>query len=80
MYAGLVPIVTREAGIDLEDFGVLIGDDTLKEIRDVLINVSCQEDDTVRRLSGRTRIAAETKYSENHFCNSWRSIISKIIS
>lgn len=40
MYSGLIPIVTKEAGIDTEDFGITFSNDSLDEIERVIVEVS----------------------------------------
>ena len=39
MYSGL-PLVTKQAGIDTEDFGIMFADDSLDEIERVIKEVS----------------------------------------
>lgn len=67
MYAGLIPLVTREAGIDMEDFGVAFPDDSLAEIEKVIIEVSQRSESWHREHSIKTRRVSEEKYSEDAF-------------
>jgi hypothetical protein len=80
MYSGLVPLVTREAGIDTEDFGMTFFDDSLDEIERVMVKVSQLPEDWHRTYSIRTRKTAEEKYSEDAFTDRWRTILTELLS
>jgi glycosyltransferase involved in cell wall biosynthesis len=79
MYAGLVPLVTKEAGIDTEDFGIIFPNDSLAEIEKVVVEVSQLSESWHRERSTRTRKVAEEKYSEDAFINRWRAILTEIL-
>jgi len=78
MYAGLIPLVTKEAGIDTEDFGVTFKDDSLEEIENAIVEASRRSEDWLREHSGRTRKVALEKYSEDALRNRWRDILTEI--
>ena len=80
MYSGLVPLVTREAGIDTEDFGMTFFDDSLEEIERLVVKISQLPENWHREHSIRTRKAAEENYSENAFTNRWRTILTELPS
>ena len=80
MYAGLIPLVTKEAGIDTEDFGVPFSGDSLEEIERVIIEVSELKENWHREHSVRTRRIAEVKYSENALVEKWRGILTEILN
>lgn len=79
MYSGLIPLVTREAGIDTEDFGITFTDDSPEEIERVILEVSQLPETWHKEHSIMTRQVSEQKYSEDAFMNRWRSILSEII-
>jgi len=78
MYAGLMPIVTLETGIDTEDFGITIERDSLAEIERVIVEVSQRAASWHRERSIRTRQVSETKYHEDAFINRWREILTAV--
>jgi glycosyltransferase involved in cell wall biosynthesis len=80
MYSGLVPLVTKEAGIDTEDFGVTFSGDSLDEIEQVVRNVSELPADWHRTRSIRTRKVAEERYSEKAFLSRWRQILLEVLN
>ena len=78
MAAGLIPLVTREAGIDTEDFGVTFADDSLAAIRQTVLEVAERPEAWHRERSLRTRRAVEEKYSETALCQRWREILTSV--
>lgn len=80
MYSGLVPIVTKEAGIDTEEFGITFSDDSIEEIERVMLEVSKLPEGWHREHSIRTREVCERKYSEEAFINRWIDILSDILN
>jgi glycosyltransferase involved in cell wall biosynthesis len=78
MSAGLVPIVTREAGIDLEDFGILFADDRLETIEQTICKAAQLPAREVEILSQRTHEAAKRDFSEEAFLRRWREILTDI--
>lgn len=80
MYSGLIPLVTKEVGIDTEDFGITFTDDSLEEIERVILQVSELHESWHRQRSLRTRRVSEEKYSEDAFINRWRYILGEIIN
>ena len=79
MYSGLIPLVTKEAGIDTEDFGIAFEDDSLEEIERVILDVSELPESWHRKRRQRTREVCEERYSEDAFMERWRSILGEIL-
>ena len=80
MHSGLIPLVTREAGINTEDFGITFSDDSLEEIQRVILEVSQLPENWHREHSIRTRKVAEDKYSEEAFVERWRNMLTQILN
>ena len=78
MYSGLIPLVTREAGIDTEDFGVTFADDSLDEIERVVVDLAARPAKWHRERSIKTRRVAEGGYSERAFWSRWKEIIAEL--
>jgi glycosyltransferase involved in cell wall biosynthesis len=79
MHAGLIPIVTRESGIDTNDFGVTFVDDTLEEIEKTIMHLAGLPESWHREHSLKTRKIAEEQYSEVVFLRRWREILSEVL-
>jgi glycosyltransferase involved in cell wall biosynthesis len=80
MYSGLIPLVTKETGIDTEDFGITFEGDGLEEIERVILEVSRQPESWHRERSIRTRKVSEKKYSEDAFMERWRNMLGEILN
>jgi glycosyltransferase involved in cell wall biosynthesis len=78
MHAGLTPIVTREAGIDVENFGVLLADDHLETIERAVLDFARRPADWHRSRSLLTRHVAAEKYSETAFVRRWTEILTEV--
>ena len=80
MYSGLIPLVTKEVGIDTEYFGITFADDSLEEIERVILEVSNKPESWHREHSLKTRKVSEEKYSEDAFIERWRNILTEILT
>jgi len=80
MYSGLIPVVTKESGIDTENFGVTINDDGLEEIENTIVKLSKLPEDWHREHSIRTREVAEKRFNEDAFMDRWKEIIADILN
>jgi len=79
MYTGMIPVVTKEAGIDTEDFGITLADDSLEEIERTILELAELPEQWHRDHSIRTRQIAEERFSEKAFINRWREILGDIL-
>lgn len=80
MHAALIPLVTREAGIDTEDFGITCPDDSLDAIERLVRDASERPPDWHRELGARSRQVARNRYTEDVFEARWREIVVEITS
>lgn len=78
MHTGLIPIVTRESGIDTKDFGITLANDSLEEIASTVRMVSESTNDWLKDRSTRTHQKAQSDYSEERFIMRWREIVREI--
>jgi glycosyltransferase involved in cell wall biosynthesis len=79
MHAGLVPVVTREAGIDAEDFGLLFAGDETGELERTVLDAAGRDPEWVRERAALTRRAALAEYTAGAFAARWREIIEEVI-
>jgi glycosyltransferase involved in cell wall biosynthesis len=79
MHAGLIPLVTEEAGLDVDGLGVTFADDGLDEIERVIVEVSERPPDWHRDRSRRVREVAVTEYSEDSFIRRWGQMLAEIL-
>jgi glycosyltransferase involved in cell wall biosynthesis len=79
MYAGLIPLVTKEVGVDTEDFGVTFSDDSVSAIEKEIMRVAALPEEWHREHSLKTRKVAEEKYSETAFIMRLREIMTEVL-
>lgn len=80
MHTGLIPIVTREAGIDTDDFGITLEDDRISTIEKTILEVSAWPEKKIREHSVKTVSDAKNKFSESAFEKRIRQILSTILA
>jgi glycosyltransferase involved in cell wall biosynthesis len=75
MHQGLIPLVTPEAGIDTQDFGITLPSDDLDALERLIAEVAARPESWHEEHSRRTRAAAARDYGEDTFLARWREII-----
>jgi glycosyltransferase involved in cell wall biosynthesis len=79
MHAGLIPLVTRESGIDLEDCGVTFADDSIQEIERVILQVAKRPGTWHRGETRKVRNLAEREYNEEAVRIRLREIFADVL-
>lgn len=78
MAYGMLPIATREAGVNIEPYGLLLPDHNLETIERAIISVSQMDPFEISsRSQGICNIIKE-QYSQTAFFNRWQDILTKI--
>jgi hypothetical protein len=67
MNAGLIPLVSRAAGVDMGDFGGWIEPVTIESIRDCVSRAASTAPDELARRSRRAQETARTLYAPEAF-------------
>lgn len=80
MHTGFIPIVTRESGIDTEDFGITLEDDSISTIEKTILEVSAWPEKKIREHSKKTVTAAKDSFSESAFTIRIREILLTILN
>jgi glycosyltransferase involved in cell wall biosynthesis len=80
MASGLVPVITPETGLDLEDYGVLLGDDSLDAIERVVLEAAERPAAELRERSLAARDAVATRYTEDAFVRRFREIVTAVVA
>ncbi len=76
---GLIPIVSKESNLDVDNYGILLKECSIKDITKVINDVSNKPIDWIREKSLLARKAAITDYSEETFLNNLKNHIKHII-
>jgi glycosyltransferase involved in cell wall biosynthesis len=78
--SGLVPLVSRETGLDVDGFGTVFRGDALEEIERVVVAASALDHHTVEEQSAAARRVARTRHSEEAFRRRWREILEEVLA
>ena len=78
MSAGLVPVLTHEAGIEVEGFGFYFENDRVETVERRVVELAGLPQETVAACSERTRVNARERFSVAAFRARWREILSDI--
>lgn len=79
LHAGLVPLVTREASVDLDGFGFRLEEATVDAIREAVRRVSALPADELRRRSMAAWSHAREHHTRESFARDFRSVIERIL-
>jgi glycosyltransferase involved in cell wall biosynthesis len=75
LHAGLIPIVSRETGIDMDDFGVELKHNTIAEIRrEVRAHAECSPIE-LRQRSRAAWQRARTYFTRERFAEAFRNVV-----
>jgi glycosyltransferase involved in cell wall biosynthesis len=78
MHSGLIPVISKHCGLDIENWGILLIDCSLEEIH-AAIDICLQKDvDWLMNTTLNVRRRATEIYSEDAFCRSWDTILDSI--
>jgi glycosyltransferase involved in cell wall biosynthesis len=75
MSAGLIPVLSRQSGVDVDDFGFMLPGCSVDEIRKAVFRLSTLPTDRLRAMSR----AAWKKAVENHSREAWKSDYRRLI-
>ncbi len=79
MHAGLVPLVTREASVDLVDFGLEIPDASVESVRDTMATLSAKPIDELRRQALAAREHVRGHHTKASFARDHRRVMESIV-
>jgi glycosyltransferase involved in cell wall biosynthesis len=79
MQAGLIPVVTREAGIDVQDFGVLLTEPSVGAIREAVESLAALPGPKLREMSRRAWEYTREHHSPEAYTRAYRGMIAEIL-
>ena len=80
MHAGLIPISSPEAGIDFDEFGIVLKDCSIDQIKEAVINVSQLSEAQLEDMSRQSWEYARSVHTRENFIKDYRCAVKKIIS
>ncbi|MCL0037611.1 glycosyltransferase [Thermodesulfovibrionales bacterium] len=79
MAHGLIPVISKEANIDVKKFGIILKENTIEEIINVVNGLSQKSAEWCRKKSKLVLSEIAVNYSENHFLEAMKKAIQIII-
>ena len=80
MHAGLIPVVSYESGVDVDDsHGVLLRESSVQEIKTAVKNLSLRDPQELAAMAKRNWELARAKFTRETFAATYSSIVSDIL-
>lgn len=79
MNQGLMPVVSKAAGVDIDGFGFLLEPTSIKNIRQVVSKCAALPQAEVVKRSGQARDQAITRYAPSQFSRNFAGLLSAIL-
>ena len=80
LQAGLIPIVSYESGVDVNDFGVILKDCSIAEIKNSIRMVSSLSAKKLKRMARKAWEFARANHTKERFAKEYQKAIEKIIT
>jgi glycosyltransferase involved in cell wall biosynthesis len=80
MRAGLIPVVTRETGIDVQDFGVVLEDASVDGVREAVTRLAGLPHSRLREMSQKAWLYTHEHHSLEAYSRAYRAMLEQILS
>jgi len=80
LHAGLIPIVSYESGVDVNDFGVILKDCSIDEIKNTIQNVSKLPAEELKRMARKAWEFARANHTRERFAEEFKKTILSIMN
>jgi hypothetical protein len=79
MHVGLLPIVSRQSGFDVQDFGITLENCSIEEIKDAIRLVSNLPTEKLKEMARNTWEYARIHHTQERFTEKYNQVIDNII-
>jgi hypothetical protein len=80
MHAGLIPIISYESGVDVEDFGVLLRDCSIEEIKNSIQMIAALPPNELKQRALKTWEYARANHTRDKFAEDYGRIVHEIVN
>lgn len=80
MHAGLIPIVSHESGVDVDDFGVILKENTVEEIKKTVREISALPTEALRGRATAAWGYANGHHTRETFAREYRKFVDLLTS
>lgn len=78
MHAGLIPIVSKESGVNVEDFGIQLKENTVGTIEETVRSLSAEPESILNKRSLKAWEYANSRHTRKHFDTVYRAFIARL--
>lgn len=79
MHAGLIPIVTKESGVETKDFGITLKEATIEHIKDTVRSLSSEPTEKLKERATKTWEYARENHTRERFASEYRKFVATIV-
>ncbi|MEX1122691.1 MAG: hypothetical protein WED82_11185, partial [Balneolales bacterium] len=81
MHAGLIPIVSYQASVDVDDsFGIMLKSNSVEAIKEEIIAISERSHGKLREMSSKAWQVARDRYTRQHYSIQFERMIHETIA
>lgn len=80
LQTGLIPVISYESGVDVDDFGLILKENSIDEIKRSIRYISGLPPDTLQSMAMKSWENGRKIYSRENYVREYREIIEDIIS
>ena len=78
LHAGLIPAISHESGVDVNDFGFILRESSVREIKDTVRMVSQKPGDELRKMSENAWRYARENHTRKKFAECYEKFVFRI--
>lgn len=79
LHAGLIPVISEQSGVDVNDFGILLKNCSIDEIIESIRNLSHQPEEDLRKMSKDAWIFARTFHTRERFAECYEEFVNNLL-
>jgi glycosyltransferase involved in cell wall biosynthesis len=79
MHAGMIPMLTRETGVDVHDYGVLLRETTLEDIRHAVVALAQQPVAELERMTRAAWTYARVRHTRERYASEYRRMLEQLL-
>ncbi len=79
LHAGLIPIISTHSGVDIRDFGTILKDCSMEEIKKAIIETSALSTEELKKQSIAVWNYAQRTFTKENFTEAYESFAGQII-
>ena len=78
LHAGLIPIISAQSGVDVEDFGIILDDCSVNNIKNAIDKISKLPTDKLKEMSYKAWLYAQQNHTREKFSEKYIHAIDTI--